>query len=72
MTTISWHVFSILVWAATPPTMHQKFEAIALPVPYKTEAECNSSKDWLNANMPRTPTPSNDTKQVFVCVPIGI
>jgi hypothetical protein len=66
-----WWTFSILVWATVPPTMHQKYDAISFPVPYKTEAECQSAVAWLNANTPRVPPPSPDTKQIFICVPIS-
>lgn len=67
MNTAMWYVFSILVWATQPPTMHQKYDTIAFPVGYKTEQECKDGIGWLNANMPRVPPPSPDTKQILVC-----
>lgn len=63
-----WYVFTILVWASNPPTMHQNFEARVMPVPYKTEAECRDSMGWILANAPRVPAPAPDTKIVYACI----
>lgn len=63
-----WWTFSILVWATVPPTMHQNFDTVVLPVPYATEQQCKDGVTWLNANTPRAIPPSPNTRQVYACV----